>query len=162
VPVRVGDLLAYQLSTRDGQITITPTVLDVADNSGARKISCILPLGGSTGRYAGLGDVITAVARFLESATDGANRLELFEPGELVPAFAITEAVRDRKTQAGFTWLGYDQGRIPASTLISSVPFGMEPKIKDGQLCLFRKDPIIRNRDSISKVKSNSIFVVRF
>ena len=73
------------------------------------------------------GDVITAVARFLESATDGANRLELFEPGELVPAFAITEAVRDRKTQAGFTWLGYDQGRIPASTLISSVPFGMEP-----------------------------------
>ena len=36
------------------------TILDVADNSGARKISMILPLGGSTGRYAGLGDVITA------------------------------------------------------------------------------------------------------
>ena len=28
------------------------TILEVADNSGARKISCILPLGGSTGRYA--------------------------------------------------------------------------------------------------------------
>ena len=36
------------------------TILDVADNSGARKISIILPLGGSTGRYAGLGDIITA------------------------------------------------------------------------------------------------------
>jgi len=36
------------------------TILQVADNSGARKISCILPLGGSTGRYASLGDVITA------------------------------------------------------------------------------------------------------
>ena len=36
------------------------TILDVADNSGARKISMILPLGGSTGRYAGLGDIITA------------------------------------------------------------------------------------------------------
>ena len=36
------------------------TLLQVADNSGARKISCILPLGGSTGRYARLGDVITA------------------------------------------------------------------------------------------------------
>ena len=36
------------------------TILQVADNSGARKISCILPLGGSTGRYASLGDIITA------------------------------------------------------------------------------------------------------
>ena len=36
------------------------TVLDVADNSGARKISCILPVGNATGRYAGLGDIITA------------------------------------------------------------------------------------------------------
>jgi TRAP-type mannitol/chloroaromatic compound transport system substrate-binding protein len=29
--------------------------------------------------------------------------------------------------EAGFQWIGYDQGRIPASTLISAVPFGMEP-----------------------------------
>lgn len=36
------------------------TILTVADNSGAKRISCILPLGGSTGRYAGLGDIITA------------------------------------------------------------------------------------------------------
>jgi len=36
------------------------TLLQVADNSGARKISCILPLGGSTGRSARLGDVISA------------------------------------------------------------------------------------------------------
>jgi ribosomal protein L14, bacterial/organelle len=36
------------------------TILVVADNSGAKRISCILPIGGSTGRYAGLGDVITA------------------------------------------------------------------------------------------------------
>jgi large subunit ribosomal protein L14 len=36
------------------------TILTVADNSGAKRISMILPLGGSTGRYAGLGDVITA------------------------------------------------------------------------------------------------------
>jgi large subunit ribosomal protein L14 len=36
------------------------TVLSVADNSGARKIACIQPLGGDTGRGAGLGDVITA------------------------------------------------------------------------------------------------------
>ena len=36
------------------------TVLDVADNSGAKKIACITLLGGSSGQYARLGDVITA------------------------------------------------------------------------------------------------------
>jgi len=36
------------------------TVLDVADNSGARKIKVINPLGGSTGRTARLGDLVTA------------------------------------------------------------------------------------------------------
>lgn len=34
------------------------TVLDVADNSGARRVMCIKVLGGSHRRYAGVGDVI--------------------------------------------------------------------------------------------------------
>jgi large subunit ribosomal protein L14 len=34
------------------------SMLDVADNSGARKIQCIKVLGGSKRRYAGIGDVI--------------------------------------------------------------------------------------------------------
>src|SRR5512142_3315389 len=45
------------------------TMLDVADNSGARKLQMILPLGGSTGLSAGLGDVITAAVK--ESAPEG-------------------------------------------------------------------------------------------
>ena len=32
--------------------------LDVADNSGARRVQCIKVLGGSKRRYAGIGDVI--------------------------------------------------------------------------------------------------------
>lgn len=36
------------------------TILNVADNSGAKKISCILPVGGSVGRTATIGDIITA------------------------------------------------------------------------------------------------------
>ena len=36
------------------------SILDVADNSGARKIAVINPVGGSTGRYARLGDIVTA------------------------------------------------------------------------------------------------------
>lgn len=34
------------------------TVLDVADNSGARKVQCIKVLGGSKRKYASIGDVI--------------------------------------------------------------------------------------------------------
>jgi len=34
------------------------TVLDVADNSGARRLQCIKVLGGSKRRYAGIGDII--------------------------------------------------------------------------------------------------------
>jgi len=36
------------------------TMLNVADNSGARKLMCFHILGGSKRRYAGLGDVIVA------------------------------------------------------------------------------------------------------
>lgn len=32
--------------------------LDVADNSGAKKVACIKVLGGSKRRYAGVGDII--------------------------------------------------------------------------------------------------------
>jgi large subunit ribosomal protein L14 len=34
------------------------TVLDVADNSGAKKVQCIKVLGGSRRRYASIGDII--------------------------------------------------------------------------------------------------------
>ncbi len=36
----------------------TTTTLDVADNSGAKKIMCIRVLGGTKRKYASLGDVI--------------------------------------------------------------------------------------------------------
>jgi large subunit ribosomal protein L14 len=34
------------------------TILDVADNSGARRVLCIKVLGGSRRRYASIGDII--------------------------------------------------------------------------------------------------------
>jgi large subunit ribosomal protein L14 len=45
------------------------SMLEVADNSGARKLQVILPLGGSTGKIASLGDVVTAAVK--ESSPDG-------------------------------------------------------------------------------------------
>ena len=45
------------------------TWLTVADNSGARQITCILPVGGDAGLRAELGDVITAAVK--EATPDG-------------------------------------------------------------------------------------------
>ena len=39
------------------------TILDVGDNSGAKKVMCIKVLGGSKRKYASLGDVIVVSVR---------------------------------------------------------------------------------------------------
>ena len=39
------------------------TMLDIADNSGARRVQCIKVLGGSHRRYAGIGDVVKVTVK---------------------------------------------------------------------------------------------------
>ena len=46
------------------------TSLEVAVNSGARRVEMIMPIGGSTGRIAGLGDRIKVTVK--EATPDGA------------------------------------------------------------------------------------------
>lgn len=41
----------------------TQTYLDIADNSGARRVMCIKVLGGSHRRYANIGDVIKVTVK---------------------------------------------------------------------------------------------------
>ena len=41
----------------------TETMLEIADNSGARRVQCIKVLGGSRRRYAGIGDVIKVAVK---------------------------------------------------------------------------------------------------
>ena len=41
----------------------TETILEIADNSGARKVQCIKVLGGSHRRYAHIGDVIKVAVK---------------------------------------------------------------------------------------------------
>jgi len=74
-----------------------------------------------------LGDNPIYVVEQIRRASHGELDIKIYEPGEIVPAFSITDAVRDGKVQLGYTWLGYDQGKVPASPLLGAVPFGMEP-----------------------------------
>lgn len=92
----------------------------------AEKIRWKVPVAFSSD-LPGLGDTITYVSKQLEDMSGGDIQLKVFEPGKLVPAFQIMDAVKDKKTEAGYTWVGYDQGKIPASPLFAAVPFGLEP-----------------------------------
>jgi len=42
------------------------TILKVTDNSGAKKILCITPLGGAVGKTASIGDIISASVKEAE------------------------------------------------------------------------------------------------
>jgi large subunit ribosomal protein L14 len=78
------------------------TILDVADNSGARRISMILPLGGATGRYASLGDVITANVK--ESAPDAPDPVK---KGKVVKA-VIVRCRKEHRRRDG-SYIRFDQ-----------------------------------------------------
>lgn len=112
-------------SLRDSSGTTSSSASDSKRNVGP-DISWRLPVAFGTNLPA-LGDNILFVRDSLSVSTQGRVEFQVFEPGMLMPAFSITEGVRDAKVEAGYTWLGYDQGRIPATPLISAVPFGMEP-----------------------------------
>ncbi len=78
------------------------TILDVADNSGARKLSCILPIGGHTGRVASLGDIITANVK--ESAPDAP---EPVRKGKVVKAVIVRCAKEQRRPDG--TYIRFDR-----------------------------------------------------
>ena len=85
------------------------TVLSVADNSGARKISCISPLGGDVGRSAGLGDIITASVK--ESTPDGAVK-----KGEVVKAVVVRMRKESRRSDGSY--IRFDEN---AAVIINNV-----------------------------------------
>jgi large subunit ribosomal protein L14 len=58
------------------------TILNVADNTGAKQILCIRVLGGSYRRYANIGDVIVAAVK---DATPGG----VVKKGEVVKAVVV-------------------------------------------------------------------------
>jgi len=71
------------------------TMLAVADNSGARKLQVILPLGGGLGRKAGLGDIVTAAVK--ESSPDGTVK-----KGTVVKAVIVRTRLPHRRRDGSY------------------------------------------------------------
>jgi large subunit ribosomal protein L14 len=74
--------------------------LKVADNTGAKEILCIRVLGGSSRRYAGIGDVIVATVK---EAIPGGN----IKRGEVVKA-VIVRTVKERRRPDG-SYIKFDE-----------------------------------------------------
>jgi TRAP-type mannitol/chloroaromatic compound transport system substrate-binding protein len=56
----------------------------------------------------------------------GELELKFFEPGALVPALELFDAVSNGSVDAGWSTPGYWQGKEPALALFSAIPFGPE------------------------------------
>ena len=76
------------------------STLQVADNSGAKRISCITILGGSSPKYAGLGDVITASVK--EASPDGNVK-----KGQVVRAVIVR--VRKARRRRDGSYIRFDE-----------------------------------------------------
>jgi large subunit ribosomal protein L14 len=76
------------------------SMLEVADNSGAKKIFCINIHGGSKPKYAGVGDVITASVK--EATPDGNVK-----KGQVVKA-VIVRTVKAKRRRDG-SYIRFDQ-----------------------------------------------------
>ncbi|HZS46407.1 MAG TPA: 50S ribosomal protein L14 [Blastocatellia bacterium] len=76
------------------------TILEVADNSGAKRLAAILPIGGSTGLKASLGDVITASVK--EASPDGTVK-----KGQVVKCVIVRTRKEVRRKDG--TYIRFDQ-----------------------------------------------------
>ena len=74
--------------------------LKVADNTGAKEIKCIRVLGGSSRKYANIGDVIVASVR---KATPGGT----VKKGEVVKAVIVRSAKGVRRNDG--TYVRFDE-----------------------------------------------------
>jgi len=83
------------------------TMLEVADNSGAKRISCIHVRGGSIGKYGRLGDIITASVK--EATPDGTVK-----KGQVVRAVIVRTRKEQRRKDG--TYIRFDEN---AAVLIS-------------------------------------------
>ena len=74
----------------------------------------------------GLGDAILGVAERVHEMTAGRIEMDVQEPGAIVPALEVLDAVSSGTVGGGFGPAGFWAGKMPAAPLFSAIPFGPE------------------------------------
>ena len=73
-----------------------------------------------------LGDTMPWVSEPLNKGWGVSITLQVFEPGMRGPALGIFDAVSTGKVEAGYSFMGYEVGKVPVSAIFGALPFGME------------------------------------
>ncbi|KAF0177712.1 MAG: large subunit ribosomal protein L14 [Nitrospirae bacterium] len=81
----------------------TQSILEVADNSGAKRVQCIHVLGGSRRRYARLGDIIVVAVK--EALPDGTVKKGTVQKGVVV-------RTKKETRRADGTYIRFDQNAV--------------------------------------------------
>ena len=71
-----------------------------------------------------IGSMGQHLSKSIEQISGGSFELKFFEPGALVPALEIFDAVSTGAIDAGWTASGYWAGKVPALQFFTAVPFG--------------------------------------
>lgn len=119
----------HQIFKQTKQLAVASLITGALLSSPAmaqEKIRWQVPLAFPS-HLVGLTTPVKYLSENLEDISGGDINLRYYEPGELIPAFEIMDAVGTGKYPAGYTWVGYDQGTIPSLPLYSGAPFNMEP-----------------------------------
>jgi large subunit ribosomal protein L14 len=89
------------------------TILNVADNSGAKKVNCIRILGGYKKKTASIGDVIIASIR--EMRRQGPGQIWKVKKGDVVKCLII-RTKKSNRTSSGFSYSASDNAVVLLDT----------------------------------------------
>ena len=106
-----------------GTILCVPIALSAKD---VQEVKWAVPIGFSS-ELTALGETLPWVAQRLNEDSGGKVQFEISEPVALIPPLSIFESAATGQIDAGYSWMGYARGQIPASALFGATPFGLEP-----------------------------------
>ncbi len=104
---------------------VAAAVLVAAPADAQQRVRWQVPMSFASTLTA-LGDTMPWVADQLRTVSGGSIDLQVAEPGAVIPALSIFENVSTGAVDAGYSWMGYEIGQVPASALFGATPFGLE------------------------------------
>ncbi len=107
-------------------IKLIAAVAGIALGAGAANAQTTIEMTAAFGKN--LPILGTAGVEFVERINAISDDVEFqhYDPGKLVPTFEALDAVSNGSVDAAYAATGYWQGKLPAASLFSAVPFGPE------------------------------------
>lgn len=119
---------SHALRTTALAATLAATAIVAAPRDAAAEFDSVrwqIPMSFASTLTA-LGDTMPWVSERLGAVSGGEVTLQVMEPGTLIPALSIFENASQGNIDAGYSWMGYERGQVPAAALFGATPFGLD------------------------------------